>query len=289
MKNKVRRRAVIAELKKQPWLRSSDLAEKFQVSVRTIGRDLAALRRQGIPVDGRRGKGVQLREGFVLEAVSFTCEEAALMLVGGKLVGERLGQDLPLVVLGAEERLRSVGDDRLEKSITALEEKLKLTPGGVHEAERRKETLALLRHALMRQVTIVFTLDEEEYTFNLYGLTREGRQWYAVGYCHARDAVCSYLLDKMHQFTLLEETFTRPKSYEPDIVQHEEKDSQPFRVQFDAHSSYSILAATPSFVKTVQKKHDGIVVTVEGVPEKMRCSHGCWDGECTHKYSLLSR
>lgn len=63
---------------------ATDLARRFEVSVRTIYRDLETLSYQGIPVIpemGRRG-GFKLREGFFLPPVAFSVEEATSLVLG---------------------------------------------------------------------------------------------------------------------------------------------------------------------------------------------------------------
>jgi predicted DNA-binding transcriptional regulator YafY len=63
---------------------ATDLARRFEVSVRTIYRDLETLSLQGIPVIpemGRRG-GFKLREGFFLPPVAFSVEEATSLVLG---------------------------------------------------------------------------------------------------------------------------------------------------------------------------------------------------------------
>ena len=63
------------------------LAERFEVSVRTVYRDVEALQALGVPVVATRGAGggFHLLEGFVLPPVNLTRQEAVSLVLGSLL------------------------------------------------------------------------------------------------------------------------------------------------------------------------------------------------------------
>jgi len=66
------------------------LAERFDVSVRTMFRDLDALREGSLPVHGERGRGggIALDRSYSLPPVNFTAREAALLVAAGRFLAE---------------------------------------------------------------------------------------------------------------------------------------------------------------------------------------------------------
>ena len=56
------------------------LAERLEVSLRTVYRDIAQLQHQGVPIEGEAGVGYRLGSGFELPPLMFTQDEASAMV-----------------------------------------------------------------------------------------------------------------------------------------------------------------------------------------------------------------
>ena len=66
------------------------LAERLEVTVRSVYRDIAALQAMRVPVEGERGIGYILRPGFDLPPLMFTIEETEAVVLALALL-ERTG------------------------------------------------------------------------------------------------------------------------------------------------------------------------------------------------------
>lgn len=66
------------------------LAERLEVSVRTVYRDIADLQAQGVPLDGAAGVGYRMRAGFDLPPLMFTTGEAKALVACARLAQPRL-------------------------------------------------------------------------------------------------------------------------------------------------------------------------------------------------------
>ncbi|SNS54370.1 helix-turn-helix transcriptional regulator [Antarctobacter heliothermus] len=62
------------------------LAEKLEVSRRTIYRDIADLQSTGVPIDGEAGFGYVMQEGFDLPPLMFDSDEIVALVAGARLV-----------------------------------------------------------------------------------------------------------------------------------------------------------------------------------------------------------
>src|SRR5690349_8409851 len=84
------------------------LAKKFEVSIRTIYRDIRSLEQSGIPVITEEGKGYSLMEGYRLPPVSFTESEALAMITAEQLVQQSKDSSLIRAFGDAIVKIKSV-------------------------------------------------------------------------------------------------------------------------------------------------------------------------------------
>jgi predicted DNA-binding transcriptional regulator YafY len=73
---------LVRELRSRQVSRAEDLAAYFEMSVRTIYRDIAHLQASGLPIEGEAGVGYILRPGFDLPAMTFTFEQLDALAIG---------------------------------------------------------------------------------------------------------------------------------------------------------------------------------------------------------------
>ena len=97
-----------------------ELAERFEVSVRTIYRDMEMLSASGVPVYAERGVegGYRLMEGFFLPPVSFSRDEAVAVLMGLALARGLRVPPFPEKLESAEQKLVSVLPERMRALLT---------------------------------------------------------------------------------------------------------------------------------------------------------------------------
>src|SRR5258705_9298106 len=100
--------AIALRLQSRRVVRAEDLAAHFEISVRTVYRDLAALGEAGIPIIGEAGVGYSLVKGYHLPPVMFTSEEAMALFVGGEMVKQFADASMTGPMESALLKIRSV-------------------------------------------------------------------------------------------------------------------------------------------------------------------------------------
>jgi predicted DNA-binding transcriptional regulator YafY len=250
---------ILLELQARRELRAEDLAATFEVSVRTIYRDVEALCETGVPIAATPGKGYRLLEGYFLPPLSFTADEAALLALGGELVRDRVD---PLLRRSAEEALRKLAGV--------------LPPERRADVERRRQGLlfaSLARQSSDRRLELARqAIDERRVTRLLYhALRREqpeprdvepvrlvhfGDAWYLAGYCRLRHDVRLFRLDRIDRLELLGERFEHAARHdltgsdEPDLAAYPEA-----RVRFDRSVLRWVRERQPFFL--LREERDG--------------------------------
>jgi predicted DNA-binding transcriptional regulator YafY len=228
---------ILLELQARGERRAEDLAGTFEVSVRTIYRDVEALSETGVPIVATPGKGYRLMEGYFLPPLSFTADEAALLLLGGELVRDRVD---PLLRQVAEEGLRKLAGV--------------LPPDRRAEMERRRQgiffasiagrpddrRLVLARRAIderrvVRLVYHAFRRDQPDpRDVEPIRLVHLSDAWYLAGYCRLRQDGRLFRLDRIDRLEVLEEQYTPGARHTlserltPDLAEHPEA-----RARFD--------------------------------------------------------
>src|SRR5579864_6485640 len=77
---------IVQFLRRGRLLTAQKLAEKLEVSPRTIYRDVRDLQLSGMPIEGEAGVGYTLRQDMDLPPLTFTAEELTALVLGALLV-----------------------------------------------------------------------------------------------------------------------------------------------------------------------------------------------------------
>ncbi|WP_052161273.1 YafY family protein [Hoeflea sp. BAL378] len=93
------------------------LAAELGVSLRTIYRDIDALKAQGAAIDGEAGVGFVLKPGFMLPPLMFSEEEIEALVLGSRWVAERADQPLGAAALNALAKIAAVLPDDLKAGL----------------------------------------------------------------------------------------------------------------------------------------------------------------------------
>lgn len=82
------------KLQSKSFVSVDQLAETYEVSKRTIYRDLSSLEQAGVPVIAIEGKGYAIMEGYNIPPVMFTESEANALIFGEKLIAKTKDKSL---------------------------------------------------------------------------------------------------------------------------------------------------------------------------------------------------
>lgn len=78
--------AILIQLQSKKIVKAEEIANRFEISLRTVYRDVKALMEAGVPIGSEGGIGYFIVDGYHLPPVMFNQEEASAMLMAGKLV-----------------------------------------------------------------------------------------------------------------------------------------------------------------------------------------------------------
>lgn len=187
------------------------LAERLEVSERTVYRDVADLMRQGVPIEGEAGVGYRLGAGFELPPLMFSAEEAKALVAAVRLSQPWLDAGLALAAEGALGKMLSV----LPAPARVAAESLTLYTAPAHFhglSALERDSLHILREATgaRRKVGLHYTDVKESITHRTVrplGCFYWGRVWTLVAWCDERDDFRSFRLDRIKSLEVLALSF----------------------------------------------------------------------------------
>lgn len=203
--------AILLEFQARGELRAEDLSRRFEVSVRTMYRDLQALSEGGVPLIATPGKGYRLMEGYFLPPVSFTGSEAAVLALGGEFVRGRIDRELQQAADSALRKLLSVLPLDRREAVARLQHELLFrslrpsvdTPAlaQLRSAIAERRVVRLLYHAYRRASPELRDVEP-------ISLVHLAEAWHLAAYCRLRRAPRLFRLDRIDEAELLPERFT---------------------------------------------------------------------------------
>jgi predicted DNA-binding transcriptional regulator YafY len=193
--------ALVMLLQSRHVTTAAHMAGHFEVTERTIYRDLAALGEAGVPILGEAGVGYTLMRGYHLPPVMFSSEEALALVTGG-LLTERMTDDTTRTAIrSALDKVCVVLPSDLQRRVHRLRESVQvhgLKPGvGPVPLGKLQTALADARVVRMRYRGI----DRGEITVREVeplGLTFYLGHWHLVAWCRLRKDVRDFRADRIH-------------------------------------------------------------------------------------------
>ncbi|MEO0800422.1 MAG: YafY family protein [Pseudomonadota bacterium] len=199
---------IIQLLRRHGLMRARELAERLEVSERTVYRDIQAMMAQGVPIEGEAGLGYVLRQGYDLPPLMFDEAEIEALMLGARIV-ESLGDaELSDAAGSAVAKIEAVLPDALRAYMcnTAL-----LAPPMRIQAPIGFD-VSHLRRALREHRKVAFSYTDgtgsgSERVVRPLSLAYFGPIWLLAAWCELREDFRVFRLDRIVSFSVRDETF----------------------------------------------------------------------------------
>lgn len=207
--------AMVMHLQGRRLVRAEDMAAHFEVSVRTIYRDIAALGEAGVPIAGEAGVGYSLVRSYHLPPVMLTADEAAALFVGGEMVRQFTDASLSEPMSAALDKLRAVLPRDRQEHVERLARQTIIKgrgPTASSDPTAQPWLLAVQRGVAQRRVLRLHyrarsRTDETEREVEPLGVVFYGGAWYLVAWCRLRRDFRHFRVDRIQRLEMLPEVF----------------------------------------------------------------------------------
>ncbi len=203
---------IIQQLRRRRLVRAQDLAEKLEVSERTIYRDIRDLMASGVPIDGEAGVGYIMREGFDLPPLMFSEQEIESLVLGARIVETWADAELAEAAGNALAKIEAVVPERLQGFLAQTA----LWAPPDHFAEPISVDPRALRRAIREQLKVNFRYRDgedrmTERDVRPLALAFYGPVWLLAAWCELRQDFRSFRLDRISGLCLLDERFRQER------------------------------------------------------------------------------
>lgn len=205
---------IVLCLRRRRAVTAKEIADRLEVSERTIYRDIRELGLSGVPIEGEAGVGYRLEPGFDLPPLMFDQEELIALQLGARMVRAWADKGLASAAQRALERIESV----LPPKLRDIRSQSRIYAPDLFVPPERLAGLADLRRAVDGQLKIRFGYTREdgaasERTVRPLALFYWGSAWTLCAWCELRSGYREFRPDRMRDLAVLEERFES----EPDV------------------------------------------------------------------------
>lgn len=206
--------AILTQLQSKHIVRAKDLAEKFEVSLRTIYRDIKTLENAGIPILGEAGSGYSIMDGYKLPPVMFTKDEVLSFITAEKLMQNFSHQSLGNHYKTAMEKLRSVLRSSDKNLINTIENQIDIYNYQPKIDVSVKNIIPIILESIAekKQLQIFYQTangENSQRVIEAVGVFYEFNYWYVMAFCTMRKDFRQFRVDRIVQISMSETNFSQ--------------------------------------------------------------------------------
>jgi len=206
--------AILIHLQSRRIVKASEIAERFNISLRTVYRDIRSLEEAGVPLMGEAGVGYSIMDGYRLPPVMFTREEATAFLTAEKLMERLTDPSSDGHYKSAMYKVRSVlrvAEKDFLENIDGHIEVLKSRRGAPIKLDLNPLQLILKaigeRNVLSIHYFAMHSQQKTERYIEPVGVFYQDNYWHLVAWCRLRKDYRDFRLDRISDIALTGERF----------------------------------------------------------------------------------
>jgi len=202
--------AILTQLQTKRLLTATALAQKFNVSIRTIYRDIRALEQAGVPIITEDGKGYCLMEGYKIPPVMFTEKQANALILAQQLVLKNKDTSFIKDYTEAIDKIKAVLRPTEKDKANLLAERTRFEQN--INRERNSDVISELQNALtnFHLVEIHYsnqTNQKSRRTIEPFAIISTTENWLLIAWCRLRKEFRYFRLDRITKMKVLPEQF----------------------------------------------------------------------------------
>ncbi|MEN7551891.1 YafY family protein [Rapidithrix thailandica] len=202
--------ATLIHLQSKKVVTAREIAERFEVSLRTVYRDIRTLQEAGVPIGSENGVGYFIVEGYSLPPLMITEEEANALLISEKLLQTQGDQSLKKDFESLLIKIKAILRNSQKENVQKLEGRIGLSAKEKHKSE----WLSIIQKSIVNTIALrigYHSISKDEMTtrnVEPLAIYFTGVAWVLIAYCQLRKSEREFRLDRVLTLETTSEKFT---------------------------------------------------------------------------------
>jgi predicted DNA-binding transcriptional regulator YafY len=254
--------AMLIQLQSKRVVKAQELAERFEISLRTVYRDIRSLEEAGIPIIGEAGIGYSIMDGYRLPPIMFTKEEATAFMVAEKIVEKYTDAYNSEQYTSAMYKIRAVLRSAEKEFLEDVDRNI-LVLGNTNqppsEADHSLQTILTCINDKVIIDIVYKSISADEPTqrsIEPIGMYLQNNYWYLIAYCRLKNDYRTFRTDRILHLNIARERY---RTKHPDLNDYLKKISK----ESDLQTVVILVKKTTAKYLVTQKYYFGFVSETE--------------------------
>lgn len=210
-----RLQAILIHLQSKSVVTAQEIADRFDICLRTVYRDIRALEEGGVPIGADAGLGYYLLDNYKLPPVSFSADEAAALIFSEKLMEKLTDKKIRQDFESALYKIKAILKPKEQQLVELLNSKISVINRDVDGDSQNTLYLSDLRSAMASKLIVEMTYKahyNDQTNARLVepiGLCNYNSRWHLFAWCHLRGEYRDFRLDRIIGLKTTEKHFEK--------------------------------------------------------------------------------
>jgi predicted DNA-binding transcriptional regulator YafY len=205
--------AILIQLQSRRVVKAQEIADRFEISLRTVYRDMKTLEEAGIPIIGEAGVGYSIMDGYRLPPVMFTKQEATAFLTAEKFVEKLTDTSTANHYRSAMFKVRAVLKSQEKDMLESMDGNIEVFKGHHNMPMADNDHIQTILNSIAGKKVLTieyFAHHSQEITrreIEPVGIFFLETFWHLIAYCRLRDDYRDFRIDRIRQLQFGDKKF----------------------------------------------------------------------------------
>jgi len=207
--------AILIHLQSKKIVTAHELAERFNISKRTVYRDIRSLEEAGIPIGSEIGVGYFIVESYHLPPVGFSKEEASALLIANKLTEKLADKSLQENLNSALYKIRSILNVSEKEFIENIDQHIEVfSSSSIQKSNIPPNILDTILKGVDKKLALELVYNSSSRNQDTcrivepVGICHYSFNWHLIAFCKLRNDFRDFRIDRIKKISLTDKKFT---------------------------------------------------------------------------------